>query len=141
MFTRDKHWLFTLFLLLFPFWRANRKLIVNVLTGAHLSLVSENGRHVAMGMAMVGSGHCQGLKGEREGVGRLFPPVAFHHSWAAAAPPRQGPQLPPVLEQLLLWFPRSSPGTLVITALPQPSVLPGLSLVSLKPVLTFVNRP
>ena len=122
-------------------WRANRKLIVNVLTGVHLSLVSENGRHMATGMATVGSGHCQGLKGEREGVGKLFPPVAFHHSWAPAMPLASGPQLPPVLEQLLLWFRRSSPGTLVITALPQPRVLPGLSLVSLKPVLTFVNRP
>jgi len=33
---------YTLFLLLLPFWRANRRLIVNALTGAHLSLVSEN---------------------------------------------------------------------------------------------------
>ena len=30
VFTRDKHWLFTLFLLLLPFQRANRRLIVNV---------------------------------------------------------------------------------------------------------------
>ena len=37
---RDKHWLFTLFLLLFPFQRANKRLIKNALTGAHLSLVS-----------------------------------------------------------------------------------------------------
>ena len=37
--TRDKHWLFTLFLLLLPFRRANRRLIVNALTGAHLALV------------------------------------------------------------------------------------------------------
>ena len=42
VFTRDKHWLFTLFLLLLPFWRANRRLVVNTLTGAHLCLVSEN---------------------------------------------------------------------------------------------------
>ena len=42
VFTRDKHWLFTLFVFLLPFQRANRRLIVNVLTGAHLSLVSEN---------------------------------------------------------------------------------------------------
>ena len=42
VFTRDKHWLFSLFVLLLPFRRANRRLIVNVLTGAHLSLVSEN---------------------------------------------------------------------------------------------------
>ena len=42
VFTRDKHWLFTLFVLLLPFRRANRRLIVNALTGAHLSLVSEN---------------------------------------------------------------------------------------------------
>ena len=42
VFTRDKHWLFTLFLLLHPFWRSNRRLIVNALTGAHLSLVSGN---------------------------------------------------------------------------------------------------
>ena len=42
LFTSDKHWLFTLFLLLFPFGRTNRRLIVNALTGAHLSLVSEN---------------------------------------------------------------------------------------------------
>ena len=33
---------YTLFLLLLPFWRANRRLIVNALTGAHLSIVSEN---------------------------------------------------------------------------------------------------
>ena len=33
---------YTLFLLLLPFWRANRRLIVNALTGAHLSLVSGN---------------------------------------------------------------------------------------------------
>ena len=42
VFTRGKDWLFTLFLLLLPFWRANRRLIVNALTGAHLSLVSGN---------------------------------------------------------------------------------------------------
>ena len=42
VFTRDKHQLFTLFLLLLPFWRANRRLIVNALTGAHLSHVSGN---------------------------------------------------------------------------------------------------
>ena len=42
VFTRDKHWLFTLFLLLLPFQRANRRLIVNALIGAHLSLVSKN---------------------------------------------------------------------------------------------------
>ena len=42
VFTRDKHWLFTLFLLLLLFWRANGRLIVNTFTGAHLSLVSEN---------------------------------------------------------------------------------------------------
>ena len=48
VFIRDKHWLFTLFLLLLPFWRANRRLIVNALTGAHLSLVSGNaGRRLA----------------------------------------------------------------------------------------------
>ena len=41
VFTRDKHGLFTLFLLL-SFQRANRRLIVNALTGAHLSLVSEH---------------------------------------------------------------------------------------------------
>ena len=33
--------------------------MVNVLTGAHLSLVSENGQSMASGMAMVGSGYCQ----------------------------------------------------------------------------------
>ena len=42
VFRRDKHWLFTLFLLLHPFWRSNKRLIVNALTGAHLSLVSGN---------------------------------------------------------------------------------------------------
>ena len=42
VFTRDKDWLFTLFLLLLPFQRANRRLIVNSSTGAHLSLVSGN---------------------------------------------------------------------------------------------------
>ena len=42
VFTGGKDWLFTLFLLLLPFWRANRRLIVNALTGAHLSLISGN---------------------------------------------------------------------------------------------------
>ena len=42
VFARDKVLLFTLFLLLLPFWRAKRRLIVNILTGAHLSLVSGN---------------------------------------------------------------------------------------------------
>ena len=42
VFTRDKHWLFTLFLLLLPFQMVNRRLIVNTLTGAHLSLISRN---------------------------------------------------------------------------------------------------
>ena len=42
VFTRGKHWLFTLFLLLLPFWRANRRLIVNAVTGAHPSLISGN---------------------------------------------------------------------------------------------------
>ena len=37
VFTRDKAWLFTLFLLLLPFRRANRSPIVNALTGAHPS--------------------------------------------------------------------------------------------------------
>jgi len=41
-FTRDKHWQFSLFLLLLPFQRANRRLLVNALTGAHLSLLSRN---------------------------------------------------------------------------------------------------
>ena len=46
---RDKDWLFTLFLLSLPFWRANRRLIINAWTGAHQSLVSENanGRLIA----------------------------------------------------------------------------------------------
>ena len=39
---RDKHWLFTLFLLLLPIWKANGRLIINASTGAHLSLVSGN---------------------------------------------------------------------------------------------------
>ena len=42
--TRDKDWLFTLFLLLLPFLRANRGLVVNFSTGAHLSFASENGK-------------------------------------------------------------------------------------------------
>ena len=42
VFIRDKHWLFTLSLLLLPFWRENRRLIVNVLARAYLSLISEN---------------------------------------------------------------------------------------------------
>ena len=46
VFTRDKDWLFTLFLLLLPFWRASRRLIVNVSTGTHLSLVSGNGNRI-----------------------------------------------------------------------------------------------
>ena len=44
MLTRDKDWLFTLFLLLLPFQRANRRLVVNSSTGAHLSLVSGNAK-------------------------------------------------------------------------------------------------
>ena len=40
--TWDKDWSLTLFLLLLLFWRANRRLIVNSSTGAHLSLVSGN---------------------------------------------------------------------------------------------------
>ena len=36
VFTEEKHWLFALFLLSFPFWRAKRRLILNALTGAHL---------------------------------------------------------------------------------------------------------
>ena len=42
VFTRDKHWLFTLFLLLPPFRMVNRRLVVNALTRAHLSLISRN---------------------------------------------------------------------------------------------------
>ena len=42
VFIRDQHWLFTLFLLLLPFQRANRRLIINDSTGAHLALVSGN---------------------------------------------------------------------------------------------------
>ena len=42
VFIRDKAWLFTLFLLLLPFRRANRKLTVNALTGAHLSFSPRN---------------------------------------------------------------------------------------------------
>jgi len=38
-------WLFTLLLLLLPFGKANRKLIANALTGAHLSLVSRNANY------------------------------------------------------------------------------------------------
>ena len=44
--TRDKCWLFTLFLLLLPFWRTNRRLIVDVSTGTHLSLDSGNGNRI-----------------------------------------------------------------------------------------------
>ena len=42
VFIRDKDWLFTLSLLLLPFQRQNRRLIVNALTTAHLSLVLSN---------------------------------------------------------------------------------------------------
>ena len=42
VFTRDKHWLFTLFLFLLPFQRANWRLIVNASTGALLTLISGN---------------------------------------------------------------------------------------------------
>ena len=42
VFTKDKRWLFTLFLLLFPFCRAKRRLTLNALTRAPLSLVSGN---------------------------------------------------------------------------------------------------
>ena len=42
VFTRDKHWLFTLFLLLTSFQMVNRRLVVNALTRAHLSLISRN---------------------------------------------------------------------------------------------------
>ena len=40
--SRDRHWIFTLFLLLLPFQRANRRLIVNAWIRACLSLVSRN---------------------------------------------------------------------------------------------------
>ena len=42
MFTRDKDWLLTLFLLLLQFPRANRGLVVNSSTGTHLSVASGN---------------------------------------------------------------------------------------------------
>ena len=42
VFTRGKHWLFTLFLLLLPLQRANRRQTVNASTGAHLAFVSGN---------------------------------------------------------------------------------------------------
>ena len=42
VFTRDKDWLLTLFLLLLPFLRANGRLIVNSSAGPHVSLVSGN---------------------------------------------------------------------------------------------------
>ena len=42
VFTRDKPWLFTPFLLLFSFQRANRRPIVYALTRVQLSLVSGN---------------------------------------------------------------------------------------------------
>ena len=42
VFTRDKTWLLTLFILLLLFQMANRRLIVNALPGAHLSPVSGN---------------------------------------------------------------------------------------------------
>ena len=42
VFTRDKHWLFTLLLLLVPFQRVNNRLTINGLTGVHPSLVSGN---------------------------------------------------------------------------------------------------
>ena len=45
VFTRDKDWVLTLFLLLLPFQRANRKLIINALTGAYLSLVLGNAKN------------------------------------------------------------------------------------------------
>ena len=44
MITREKHWLFTLVLLLLPIWRANKRLIINALPGAHLTLDSRNAR-------------------------------------------------------------------------------------------------
>ena len=40
VFTRDRDWLFTLLLLLLPFWSINRRLTVNSSTGVHLSLIS-----------------------------------------------------------------------------------------------------
>ena len=42
--TRDKDWLFTLFLLLLLFLRANGGLIFHSSTGAHLSLISGNAK-------------------------------------------------------------------------------------------------
>ena len=41
MFTRDKDCSFMLFLLLFPFWRANGRLVVNSSTGVHYHLPQE----------------------------------------------------------------------------------------------------
>ena len=42
--TGDKAWLFTLFLLLLPFVRAKRGLVVRSSTAAHLSLASGNAK-------------------------------------------------------------------------------------------------
>ena len=42
VFTSDKDWLLTLFLLLLPVQRANMRLTVNILIGAHITLVSGN---------------------------------------------------------------------------------------------------
>ena len=42
MFTRDKDWLLTLFLLLLQFLRAKRGLVVNSSTGTHLSVAPGN---------------------------------------------------------------------------------------------------
>ena len=44
MFTGDKDFLFTLFLLLLPFVRAKRGLVVRSSTAAHLSLASGNAK-------------------------------------------------------------------------------------------------
>ena len=44
VFTRDKDWLFILFLLSLPFLRVNRRLVVYSPTGAHLCLTSGNAK-------------------------------------------------------------------------------------------------
>lgn len=41
VFKRDKHWLSTLFLLLLPFWSANRRLVVGIHPEAHFFLPHE----------------------------------------------------------------------------------------------------
>ena len=81
MFTRHKGWLFTLFLWSLPFWRGNRRLVVNSSAGAHLSLASGNSKRSWV-IVNIQPGACLSPASEAEaqepgsGTGSAHPGVA-----------------------------------------------------------------